>query len=173
MRLRPFVDSVKKTVSILSNPEKEFHNLENKSLESVVGYYMRMLLLVAITAGIFGFLFSLFKAAYLDIFVTIDIQYLRMINYSLSRSASYIFFYLFAGTFLLFFLSVLMNILIRKLKYTDLLKIIMYSTAPLLFFGWIPALALPFIVWSLFLLIIGIKTYKTKSIKKDSINNRV
>ena len=120
MKLKDFVSAFKNTILILSDPKLAFQELEKKTLESVVGYYLRMLLLVAIAAGIFNFLFSIIRAFYLDIFVTIDIQYLRMINYSLSRSFSNMFFYLFAGTFILFFISIFARIFIRRLKYTEL-----------------------------------------------------
>ena len=131
-----------------------------------------MLLLVAIIAGLANFLFFLLRALYLDLFVTVDIQYMRMINYSLSTSSSIILLYLFAGTFILFFISVLIKPFIRKVKYTELLKILMYSMAPLLLFGWL-FIPIPFIVWSLFLLFVGLKTYKTTFIRKDSVHNRV
>ncbi len=172
MRLRDFVSAFRTAVLILSDPKHSFKELEKKSLEEVVGFYMRMLLLIAIAAGIFSFLFSIIRALYLEIFVSIDIQYIRVINYSVSRSSSILFFYLFAGTFILFFLSILIMPFVRKLRYAELLKVLMYSLAPLLLLGWIPPTPLPFIVWSLFLLITGIRQYHSKLIKKESIDNR-
>ena len=171
MKQNEFVKSVRKTIFILSDPKSAFQELEKQSLESVVVFYMRMLLLVSLVAGIFNFLFPLLRAFYLDIFVVIDIQYWNMINYSISRSSSIIFFYLFAGTFIFFLISVLIRPFTTKLKYPELLKVLMYSMAPLLLFGWLPT-PTPFIIWSLFLLIIGIKSYNSPPIKKDSIHNR-
>ena len=165
-------EMIKKSIGILSDPNQAFRELENQSLEEAVGFYAKMLLLVAVAIGISNILYSLLRALYLDIFISIDIQYMRMLNYTLGRSSSIIFFFLFAGTFLLFFISIIIKPFARKLKYADFLKILLYSAIPLLLFGWIPPTPTPFIVWSLFLLHAGIKAYKAKSIKRTSIHNR-
>ncbi|MBL7056118.1 YIP1 family protein [Candidatus Woesearchaeota archaeon] len=172
MALENFVKAVKKAFSIISDPKKNFHELEKRTLEETVGYYIRTLLSMGVIAAVLNLIFSLLRALYLNVFVTIDIEYLRMLNYTLGRSSSVFFFYLYAGTFLIFFLAILLNMITKKLGFTDTMKLTLYSTTPLMVFGWIPPTPLPFAVWSLVLFVNGTKNYKITKIDKSSIKNR-
>jgi hypothetical protein len=164
---------IKNALKVLSNPETEFINIRKKKFESVLGDYLVLLITAAIVSGIVSFLFFIGKAAYLDFFKTVDIQYMRMLNYSLGRSTSLIFFYLFAGTFLIFILSIIIRLFAPKVKYTKVLSIIFLSLSPLLLFSWIPVFAAALGIWCLFLLVVGLRTEKSsKMIKKDSIEQR-
>ena len=151
---------INQAIRILKNPEKEFGELSRRPLESLVGDYMRLLIAVSIAAGLFNFLFSFSKSAYLDLFANIDVQYLRMLNYSIGRSVSIIFFYVFSGTFLLFVFSAILKPFFRRIKYTNFLGLILYSMSPLLLFGWIASSQIPLGIWSLFLFAAGIKCGK-------------
>jgi len=108
----------------------------------------------------------------LDLFLNIDINYWRMINYAFGVGASIIFFYIFAGTFLIFFISIILKPFFRKMKYVDLLRLLFYSSTPILLFAWLQFNALPLVIWSIFLFITGIKSYKSITIKKHSIQRR-
>ncbi|MCH8067418.1 MAG: YIP1 family protein [Nanoarchaeota archaeon] len=163
---------IKRSLRILSSPKKEFEDLNKRTFESVVGDYTTLLVTVAILAGLLSLIYSVARAVYFDMFLDISIQYVRMINYSIGRSTSLLFFYLFAGTFLLFFLSMVLRPFLKRMKYTSLLKILFYSLTPLLLFSWFLFNPLPLGIWSLFLLITGIKTYKIEHIKKNSIKKR-
>src|SRR3989338_7030159 len=167
-----FIKPIKSGIRILFNPEKEFKLLNKRSLESVVWGYAPVLVAAAVMAGAFNLIFSIARAFYFDLFFDVSIQYLRMINYSLGRATSIIFLYLFAGTFLLFFLSLLMRPFLRKIKYISLLKILMYSSMPILLFGWLLANQLPLAIWSIFLVYTGVKNHKYIQIRKDSIEMR-
>lgn len=167
-----FLKPIKSGIRILLNPEREFKLLNQRSLEPVVWDYAIVLAASAIMAGIFNLIFSIAKAFYFDLLVDIGIQYMRMINYSLGRSTSIIFFYLFAGTFLLFFLSMALRLFFRNMKYISLLKILLYSATPMLLFGWFLANPFPLAVWSIFLIYTGIKNHKYTKIRKDSIEMR-
>ena len=166
------IPQIKQAIRILKNPEKEFGGLNRRPLESLVGDYMRLLIAVAIAAGLFNFLFSFFKSAYLDIFASIDVQYLRMLNYSAGRSVSISFFYVFSGTFLLFILSAVLKPFFRRIKYTNFLGIVLYSMSPLLLFGWIASSQIPLGIWCLFLFAAGIKCVKAPALRKNSIQQR-
>ena len=166
------IKPIKNGIRILFNPEKEFKLLNKRSLEPVVWDYAIVLAAASIMAGIFNLIFSIAKAFYFDLFVDISIQYMRMINYSIGRSTSIIFFYLFAGTFLLFFLSLMLRLFFRNMKYTSLLKILLYSATPMLLFGWFLANPFPLAIWSIFLIYTGIKNHKYTKIRKDSIEMR-
>ena len=136
------IRAIKQGFRTLNNPETEFRNMHKKSFETILGEYLILLLSVAIVAAIISFLYYLSKAFYLDIFQTLDVEYARMLNYSLGRSTSLMFFYLFAGTFFVFIFSLILMPFFRKLKYTRLLSIMFYSMTPFLLFSWIPALSI-------------------------------
>ena len=167
-----FIKPIKSGIRVLLNPEKEFKLLNKRSLESAVWDYMAMLVASALAAGIFNLIFSISKAFYFDLLVNISIQYLRMANYSIGRSTSIIFLYLFAGTFLLFFLSMLLRPFFRNMKYISLLKILMYSATPMLLFGWFLTNPFPLAIWSVFLIYTGVKNNKYTKIRRDSIEMR-
>lgn len=167
-----FIKPIKAGIRVLLNPKKEFESLNKKSLETLVWDYLVMLVAAGILAGIFNLIYSLLRALYLNIFMDVSINYLRMMNYSVGRSVSLLFLYLFAGTFLLFFASLVIRTFCRKIKYASLFKILFYSTTPLLMFGWFFANPFPLGIWSIFLFVVGIKTHKYVKISKDSIHMR-
>lgn len=159
-------------VRILSSPKNEFDNLNKRTFEEVITDYLWLLLALAILSGIASFIFAFFNALYLNLFVDIEIQYFRMLNYTLGRAVSLLFFYIFTGTFLLFIVSLLVRPFIFKIKYIDLLKIFFYSLTPLLFFSWLMFNPAALFIWAIVLFVIGIKSHKAVKIKKDSIQQR-
>jgi hypothetical protein len=161
-----------KGYKILSNPEKAFSDLRNDSLETVVSFYIKMLTLMSVAAAIANIIYSLARAVYLDIAMNTDITYSRMINYTIGSSTSLAFLYIFLGTFLVFIVSSLLSVFIRKLRYLELLKVVLYSVTPILMLGWIPFVAVPLLVWCGFLFVTGIKSYSSTKIRKGSINQR-
>lgn len=172
MTVKTIKKHIKFGICLLSNPEKGFRETGKSTFEETVSYYAWLLVAVSITAGVFNFLYSLAKAAYFDLFFEVDINYWRMVNYLTGRSTSITFFYIFAGTFLLFIISIILISFLPSLKYVNLLKILFYSATPLLFFGWIPYSAIPLVAWSLFLFLNGVKASKNIHINKNSINYR-
>ena len=166
------IKHIKRGLNILLRPQKEFSEINNHSFETAAANYTLLLITVGIAAGVFNLLFSLIKAFFLDLFLNIDINYWRMINYAFGVGASIIFFYIFAGTFLIFFISIILKPFFRKMKYVDLLRLLFYSSTPILLFAWLQFNALPLVIWSIFLFITGIKSYKSITIKKHSIQRR-
>jgi hypothetical protein len=166
------IKQIKRGLNILLRPEKEFKEINKHSFEKAVADYMKLLVSVGIVAGLLHLLFSIIKAFYLDLFLKIDIDYWRMINYTFSRSISIILFYIFAGTFLVFLISIILIPFFRKIKYVDLLRLLFYSLIPILLFAWLQFNPIPFAIWSIFLFIIGVRSYKSTIIKKDSIKKR-
>ena len=163
---------IKFGINILSNPEQGFKEAEKRTFEETVNYYIWLLVAVSIAAGLFDFLYSLIKVEYFNLFFEVEINYWRMINYQMGRSTSIIFFYIFAGTFLLFIVSVVLMLFLLKMKYVDLLKVLLYSATPMLFFSWIPYSPIPLIIWSMFLFLNGVKAKRRHHVKKDSIKYR-
>ncbi|MBN2368270.1 hypothetical protein JXC34_04580 [Candidatus Woesearchaeota archaeon] len=167
------VSEIKRAIKLLRNPEKGLDEFNSLSFEGVVSWYVKMLIFLALATGLFTFLFLLVKAVYLDLFLTADIQYWRMINYSMGRTTSLIFFFLFAGTFILFFISILLRSFFRRLRYTKLLGLAFCSLTPVLLFGWIPVSLFPLFIWSLFLFIVGLGRWAGSAhIETGSIKQR-
>jgi len=163
---------IRKAVSVLLHPKREFRILDKRALEDVLGEYLKMVLLVGLASGVFTFLITVLKAFYFDLLLDANVQYLRMVNYSFGQVISIVFLYFFVGTFGIFLLSVLLKILFR-VKYTRLLKLIFYSMTPVLVFGWVHIFLPGLFVWAAMLFIIGMRSsrYYVK-IKKDSIAQR-
>ena len=172
MLKKVLIKHIRKGLRTLSNPEIEFCELENSTLEDVVGYYMLLLVATSMAAGLANFLFFFIKAVYLDIFLNVNIRYGTLLNYLLSRSVLLIFLYIFIGTFILFLISIALKLFFPKIKYTNLLKILLPSLTPFLLFVWIPFSPFPLIIWSSFMFVTGIKNHKIVDIKKGSIKQR-
>ena len=166
------IKHIKQGFRILKNPEKCFEESGKYTLEHTVAYYTWMLISVSIIAGLFNFIYSGLKAVYFDTFFKVDINYSRLLNYSLQISTSIIVFYIFLGTFVLFIISAIIKLFLPKIKYTNLLKLLLYSTTPLLLFSWIPYFNIPLIIWAVFLFATGLKSYRGFHVKKDSIEYR-
>ncbi|MFH1408870.1 MAG: hypothetical protein ABIH34_03110 [Nanoarchaeota archaeon] len=163
---------IRKGITILANPEMGFQHLQHETLEQAMSDYLKMLLMVGGAAGVMNLLFRVGRALYLDMFLSTDIEYGRMLNYSLSQASALFFFFVFAGTFLFFFLSIILKMFFRKLGYPLFLKLMFFSAAPLLLFGWIPLMPFPLFIWSAFLLVVGARTSTRHHIKKTSIEQR-
>lgn len=163
---------LKRGFRVLLNPEKESKGLNGKIFEVVVKDYLLILVSVAIIAGIINFTYSLLRALYLDLFLDIDIQYVRMINYSLGNAIALSFFYVFAGTFLIFFLSMILRPFFRKIKYVDLFKVLFYALTPVLLFSWLQFNPVPLFIWSTILFLIAIRNYEKEKTNKGSIDQR-
>lgn len=156
---------------ILYSPKEEFNSLNKSSFEDVLAYYMWMLVLTSVATGLFNFVFSVARVLYYKFTLNIDIQYLRMLNYTLGRSTSLIFIYLFAGTFIVFAASIVLRAIFYKIKYIEMLKIMFYSLSPFLIFGWFVFSVYPILIWCLFLFVNGIRNHKAEKIK-GSIKQR-
>jgi len=164
---------IKRAWKLLAEPRPAFKEMQKRPFEKVVSDYLILLVAVAIVAGLTALVFGVLKAVYYDIFFTIDIQYLRMVNYAMGRTTSLGFFFIFAGTFLLFFLSLVLKPFFRKIKFTQFLGVLFYSMSPVLLFGWIPVMPYALFIWALFLFIIGVSELKASgAVRKDSIQQR-
>jgi hypothetical protein len=161
-----------KSFTFLTEPKKNFVKLKEKKFETVLTDYLTLVFIFGLFAGVVYFLYSLGKAYYLDIFYNVYVDYIRLANYSLGNSAAVLFFYFFAATFLVTITSLIINSFMKKTKLTETMKVVMYSTLPLIFFGWIPTSVWAMSIWTLFLLITGLKTSKQKMIDKHSIQQR-
>ncbi|MBW3000843.1 YIP1 family protein [Candidatus Woesearchaeota archaeon] len=159
----------------LANPEREFENINKRSLEKILEDYIKLLLASGLLAAVIAFIFILINSTYLNLFRGINIDYWRLINYSAGISGSLFFFYLFAGTFLFFLLSLIIRIFVRRIKYTRLISVLCYSLSPILLIGWISnKLILALGIWSAFLLIVGIRqTLKEEGKISDKSSSKI
>lgn len=153
--------AINKAFMIVRNPEREFINLEKRTFEKVLEDFAKLVLLSGLFAGIANFIYSLLNALYLQIFKNVSIEYMRLVNYSLGVSTSTFFFYLFAGSILMFVISLLIKTIFYRwtagMKLTQLLSIVFYASSPVLLFGWISSkLAIALLVWTAVLIATGI-----------------
>ena len=163
---------LKKGIKVLQNPEKEFGLLNEKNLESVVFDYLRLLIFIAFVAAMVNFIINLARVVYLDFFLLVKVNYIRFLNYAFGQASAVAIIYIIAGTFIIFFLGLILRIFFSKMKFTELLKKLLYAMMPILLFGWTPTLGLGLLIWSIFLFVIGIKFHKKHIVKKSSIEQR-
>lgn len=148
---------IKFALSIINSPESELKAAGAKSLDEILGNYISLLLISALLSGISIFFLAVLKAIYFDFFLAASIDYMAVLNYSLGLGLSLFFFFIFAGTMLIFLLSVILKMLYSKKGYVLILKIMMCSAMPLLLFGWIPVFGFSFLIWSVYLFLLGIR----------------
>lgn len=157
---------------VLVDPKTSFATLKTKPLEPQIQKYLLLLLSNALGAGILSLLIVFAKALYFDLTLNATINYWYLLNYALGEANAFLFLYLFCGTFLLFFVSLLLLPLTR-IRYTLLLKVLFYSLSPLLIFGWFYPVAPALFLWAIVLFITGSKTsQKFEAQKKGSIEER-
>lgn len=153
--------SVKNIISFLKNPEDNFKRLKEIPLETILEDYMKGLLLSGFLAGLLSLIFSMLRALYLETFHGLSVEYLRLLNYSLGTAVGVFFFYLFIGTFGMIIIATLIWIFMRKIKYFEFIKIVCLAIYPVLLFSWVYIKAAPaLLLWTLFNIVLGIKTYK-------------
>ncbi|MBU0757593.1 MAG: hypothetical protein KKF44_05990 [Nanoarchaeota archaeon] len=152
---------IKRAIMVLSDPKSSFKDMKSKSFEDILGDYMILLLICAGLAFGVNVVFGFIKSIYFDIFSNVEINYLNVLNYGFGIGFAMFFFYLFAGTFIVFFLSIILNPMFRKIKYYDLLKILFYALTPLILFSWFPVFVPSLIIWSIFLFLEGVSSYRS------------
>lgn len=163
---------IKERIKLLANPEKGFKKLLENKFETSVADYLKLLGMVALLVGFYELILNVLKSAYFDVFRNLGVNYWFMLNYTAGRAISIMFLYLFSGTFMLFFLSIVLKSSSRRIKYTKLLQVIFLSLTPVLIFGWINQLVFPLIIWCIFLFFAGIRFAKETKIAKNSIERR-
>jgi len=163
---------IKDGLVLLKNPEQGFKELAKKSLEKVVGDYLTILLLLSIAAAALNIIISLLRAIYFNIFRKLEVDYMVLLNYTFTESFALVFSYVLVGTFILFIVSIVAKIFCKKLKYTEFLKITLYSAYPILLFCWVPIFLISLLAWSIFLFFIGLHLHKAGEIKSTSIRQR-
>ncbi len=157
---------------MLEQPAASFRQLDKRTFEEVLGDYLKLLLTLAIATALFSLLISVVKALYFSLVLVVDVQWWRMLNYAMGRATSLFFFTLFAGTFGVFFFSLIVAPFLRA-KYTRVLAIIFTALTPLLLFGWLYMFAPALILWSLILLVIGARVQRrARKVKRTSIQQR-
>ncbi|NTV23264.1 MAG: hypothetical protein HGA85_02725 [Nanoarchaeota archaeon] len=139
----------------LKNPKTGLSKLETKSLDTILGNYLTVLLLSSIVAGLSTFILGISKSAYYHYVLKAKVDIAAAVNYSAGISISLFFFYLFLGTVIVFILSILLGMILRKpLVYC--LRLLMLSMSPFLLFGWLPLVGYSLVIWVLYLVAIGI-----------------
>ncbi len=152
-------EPIKEAIDVMSFPGKSFGKASKVSFEKSLGNHMLRVLIAGFSGLGFNLLFGLIRALYFQIFFSADVNYWNVVNYSLGMGISIFFFFVFAGSFILFAVALLLRPFNRKLKFIEHIKIVIMSSSPVVLLGWIPALAPSAGIWSLLLFFIGKKDY--------------
>ncbi len=164
---------IKTRWNLLFDPKAGYRELLDVTFEQSLIEYLLLVLFLGVLSAVFIFFSNIIKAVYIGILYKADIQFMNMLNYTLGQASGTIFFYFFAGTFILFAISLVVDGFFRDIKYIRLLQIFFIALTPFLLFGWIPFLSYTLLIWSIFLLVQGIRYEKTqKKVVRTSINNR-
>jgi len=153
-QIKRLIDS---NFKIVKAPEKSFSKIEKNQIDFILGDYLKLLLLSSFLAGFSLFLLTFLKSLYFDLFFGANINYLIMLNYSLGISLSMFFLYVFLGTAGLILLSFILKLIFLRIYYVKLLKLLLFSAAPMLLFGWVPKIGPSMLLWSLVLFFLEIK----------------
>jgi hypothetical protein len=147
--------AVKQGFRLVADSERELGRLERRTLEEVLENHVLLLLASGFLAATVSLLFSMGQGAYYNLIDQVTVDYLKLLNYSLTIAAGIFFFYLFAGTFLVGVMAFLLRGLIRR-RYVEVVKLLCAALTPVLLFGWVAQrLAIGFLAWTLVLLVIG------------------
>lgn len=172
MGLRRLGRAIRQAGLVLQNPEREFRRIPARTFEAIVVDYVLLLLASSAAAFVVSLAYSVLRAAYLDLFKVVDIHYWRMLNFATGTAVSLFFFTVFAGTFLVFFLSLLIRPFGRGLKYTRQLSVLLYALSPLLLFSWIPAFHAGLFLWGGVLLAVGLRLAPAARVALNTIQER-
>lgn len=163
---------IKENIKDLINPERGMRRRLKRSFEQNLNTYLTSLVIVAVMAGLFTFLFRLGRSLVLSLMRDIDVHYWRMINYTTGHAVSMLFLYLFVGTVVLFIITYLTWSFTKDLKYVKVIDVFFFAMTPLLLFGWIPFLAPSLMVWAAFLVFVGLRVQKGHRVAKGSLEER-
>lgn len=162
---------IKERFEVLADPKSAAKALEKSTFDEDLSSYLKLLLLTGVLTSVFMLIWSILTSTYYDLILNADVDYFRMLNYAMGRATSIVFLYFFSGTFGLFILSALINPF-TKVKYFKMLQAMFFAVSPFFIFGWIPFLIPSLGVWSLFLLVVGLKSLSKTKTDKKSINQR-
>lgn len=165
-------DAIRRGMRVLRQPDEEFSKIPERKFEEDLTDYLWLLIMVGVLAGIAILALWLGRALFYDLIREVNVHYVRALNYALGGMTATTFFYLFAGTFLLFFLSLLLRPFTGSAKYTQELQGLFYALSPILLFGWVLPAIPGLLLWSVVLYAFGLKRLRAMSIEKGSIKER-
>jgi len=159
--------------NVLHDPKEAYAAVTKRAFEPLLIEYLTLLIGAAVLAGAYIFLETMLKAGFYDLFLDVNIQYVRLANYAMGGVTSISFFFLFAGTFFLFILSMILRAFYHKVRYVDLLKGLFLALTPTLFFGWIIWIGPAVLIWSIVLFLTGMPVLvKAKQQQHGTIRER-
>ncbi|HYD03055.1 MAG TPA: YIP1 family protein [Alphaproteobacteria bacterium] len=162
-----YKERISNGLRLLASPKEEYAKMEKRTFESVLEDYIKLLLLSGLLASVASFVITIARAAYLNLFKNITVDYYKLANYSLGTSTNIFFLYLFCGTALVALITFFVKIFAGNLKYVKAVSVVLYALTPVLFFGWINGIAsLTLLLWTIFLIYVGITTLKSLQPKK-------
>lgn len=153
---------IAKTIRLLAAGNAAYVAIPQDTLEDNLSWYMKLLLLMAVVAGVFSFLKSLAWAGYLHLGEGVTIELNRLTNYAFGIATGTFFVYLFVGTFGLFLFSIIVWLILgKRLKFTHTIMACTLSMAPVLLIGWLDSsIAAVLFLWMAFLLVTGLRAMR-------------
>jgi len=146
-----------KWFNFLTNPSTSYKRVIKGTLEEFLGDYMKMLLMVGVLGGLAVVIWQFIYAGYLSVFKGVSINFLRLANYYSGIAVGTFFFWLFAGTVIMFLAVIIIRIFIHE-KIAQGVMRLCFSLAPVFVFGWINIRLVPaLIIWTI---VIYVSTFR-------------
>lgn len=153
---------IRRAWSAVTEPKRSMDELDGTTLETMLGDYCKLLLASGALAGLTAFVVAFVRSFYLDVVRNVHIEYFNLANYYAGIATGIFFFYLFAGTFLFFLLTLVVWAANRPVEYTRIVKAASLGMSPILLFGWIDgAFASSLLLWSAIILVIGVRAARS------------
>jgi len=158
--------------TVLYDPLAAFTALKSRSLEQVLGDYLLLLLCSGALGAVFYLLTSVGRAVYYHFVLGAQVEYIRLLNYAGGAAMAIFMLFLFAGTFLLFFIVLVLRLFFRQGSFVEFLRIALYSLSPVLLFGWVLPVVLAMFVWAAVLLVSYRQTFVHMETRRGSLRDR-
>lgn len=160
---------IKEFFEVLVDPINAFTKLKERTLEDTLASYLKLALLSGLAAALTSILITFIRAWYWATFKGVPVDFFRLANYYMQVGIGTFFFYIFAATVIFTIISLIVNAFVKHIKYVEIVKIMCYAFSPVILFGWVQrTVGLVLLIWTLVLLISGIKVASLTKPRKTS-----
>lgn len=136
---------------IIIDSKSAYSSWMKQSFDDSLSFFMKQLLRTGALSAAWLFAFELLRMVFFDVFRSVNVNYLRFINYFASLSFGSFFGWVFFGVLSVFIFSVVLNMFSSD-KFTLVVQRVMFCFAPILLFGWFSFRIIPVLfVWSVVL----------------------
>lgn len=148
-----------RALTFLADGKEGIRHERKRPVEDIMGDHVKFVFIMSVFASLVSTIVTFATAAYLAKFRAVAVDYSRLLNYSISIIGGTISFYFFAGTFLLFLISIILTLFIR-IKYFELLRYLCLAYIPIISFAWInPQFVYALLPWGLIVFVSCLQTH--------------